>query len=220
MKAMLLAAGRGSRLKPLTDEMPKPLLTVGPHSLIEYNILALKKAGIEEVVINVSYRAKQVIERLGDGRKYGLSIEYSFEKDEPLGTGGGIYQALPLLGDEPFFVISSDVWSQYQFNIDLLQSDKDAHLVFVENPPFNLSGDYALSGNKVSFHGNKLTYAGIALLHPRLFSNCESGVFSLSPLLNAAIERESVSGEIYRGTWFNVGTIEELKRLEEVLCSN
>ena len=218
---MILAAGRGMRLRPLTDVTPKPLLMVGSHCLIEYNLLALKKAGISDVVVNVSYHAKQIMERLGDGRRYGISIEYSFEQGDPLGTGGGIYQALPLLGDEPFIVVSADIWSQYPFT-ESLSVGSDAHLVLVKNPSSHSRGDYALSdiNNKVTFQGDKLTYAGIAILHPRLFHGCQSEAFSLSPLLNAAIEREAVSGEIYRGAWFNVGTIDELKRLEKTLCTH
>ncbi len=218
MKAMILAAGRGARLKPLTDKIPKPLLQVGPHCLIEYNLLALKRAGIEEVVINVCYHAKQIIEKLGDGKPYGLRIEYSFEEGNPLGTGGGIFQALPLLGDEPFILISSDVWSQYPFNPVMMPSDEDAHLVLVENPSFHPKGDYALSETgQVSMQGKKLTYSGIAKVHPRLFKNCEPQHFSISPLFNESIERGHVSGEIYRGPWFNVGTVEELERLKEML---
>ena len=217
MKAMLLAAGRGSRLRPLTDIMPKPLLAVGSQCLIEYNLWALKAAGIREVVINVSYQAKKIMDWLGDGRRYGLVIDYSFEEGAPLGTGGGIYQALPLLGNEPFLVISADIWSQYALNTLSLCSENDAHLVFVDNPSFHPGGDYALSNTKVQFQGDKFTYAGIAVLHPRLFVDCKPGAFSLSPLLNAAIKQGSVSGELYRGAWFNVGTLEELERLKHFL---
>ena len=214
MKAMLLAAGRGSRLRPLTDTTPKPLLMVGSQCLIEYNLWALKAAGIREVVINVSYYAKKIRDRLGDGRRYGLTIEYSFEEGAPLGTGGGIYQALPLLGDEPFIVISADVWSRYALNTLSLDSENDAHLVFVGNPSFHPKGDYALLNNRVQLQGDKFTYAGIAVLRPRFFLDCQPGAFSLSPLLNAAIKQGRVGGELYRGVWFNVGTLEELERLK------
>lgn len=218
MKAMLLAAGRGSRLKPLTDKTPKPLLSIGPHSLIEYHLLALKRAGVHEVVINVSYQAKQIIKKLGDGKHYGLQLEYSYEQGAALGTGGGVFQALPLLGDEPFLVISSDIWTQFPFSPSFMTSDSEAHLVFVENPSFHPGGDYALAENgQVSMQGEKVTYAGIAKVHPHLFKNCNPGSFSISPLFNNAIKRGCVSGEIYRGPWFNVGTIAELERLEKAL---
>jgi len=218
MKAMLLAAGRGTRLKPLTDQTPKPLLPVGPHCLIEYNLIALKHAGVEDVIINVCHHAKQIMEKLGDGKKYGLRIQYSYEKDKALGTGGGVFQALKLLGSEPFLLISSDVWSQYSFGESMLDADGELHLVLVENPIFHPKGDYALSNNgKVTMQGRKLTFSGIAKVNPRIFKGCEPGSFSISPLFNKAVERGEVSGEIYRGSWFNVGTIEELTRLKKTL---
>ena len=221
MKAMLLAAGRGARLKPLTNDIPKPLLSVGPYRLIEHNLCALKQAGIDEVVINVCYHAKKIIECVGDGRRYGLTIEYSYEQNTPLGTGGGIYQALTLLGEAPFIVISADIWSQFEFSSIILNATQEAHVVLVENPSFHTQGDYALSeAGQVMLQGRKLTYAGIAKLDPKLFNHCQPGVFSLSPLLNAAIARGAVSGELYRGDWFNVGTIEELHRLTKKLAGH
>ena len=145
MKAMILAAGRGARLKPLTDQTPKPLLVVGECSLIEHNLLKLRNAGITEVVINVCHCAKQIIQTLGNGQRYGLQIEYSYEEGSALGTGGGIYQALPLLGDDPFLIVSSDVWSEFAFGSSIIQSNSDLHLVLVENPYYHPKGDYALT---------------------------------------------------------------------------
>jgi MurNAc alpha-1-phosphate uridylyltransferase len=218
MKAMLLAAGRGSRLQPLTDSIPKPLLMAGSKSLIEYNLIALYNAGIREVVINVCHHAKQIIERLGDGSRYGLTIEYSFEPGEVLGTGGGIYQALHLLGNEPFILVSADIWSEFSYDDTFINANQDVHLVFVDNPYYHTKGDYALTNDgKVMMSGNKLTYAGIAKIHPRLFANSKPGAFSLSPLLNDAVQRGTATGEVYRGRWFNVGTIEELQKLRELL---
>lgn len=215
---MLLAAGWGARLRPLTDTIPKPLISVKSRSLIEYNLLALKRAGVHDVVINVCHHANQIIEKLGDGKRYGLTIEYSHEQSLPLGTGGGVFRALSLLGDDPFLLISSDIWSQFPFGSSFMESDSDAHLVLVENPNFHPGGDYALTGDgQISMQGEKFTYAGIAKIHPCLFENCKPGNFSISPLFNNAIERGDVSGEIYRGRWFNVGTIEELERLEKTL---
>lgn len=220
MKAMLLAAGRGSRLQPLTDTTPKPLLLAGSNSLIEYNLMALHKAGIREVVINVCHHAKQIIDRLGDGSRYGLTIAYSYEKGEVLGTGGGIYQALPLLGDEPFILVSADVWCEFPYDAAFINSNRDVHLVLVENPYYHTTGDYALANDgTVMMSGNKLTYAGIAKIHPRLFAHCKPGSFSLSPLLSDAVQRRAVTGEIYRGRWFNVGTVEELEKLRKLLAT-
>jgi MurNAc alpha-1-phosphate uridylyltransferase len=217
MKAMLLAAGRGSRLQPLTDTIPKPLVTAGEKSLIEHNLLALYKAGIREVVINVCHHAKQIIDRLGDGSRYGMQLVYSYEAGEPLGTGGGIYQALPLLGNEPFILMSADIWTEFAFPESLMQATSEVHLVFVENPGYNAKGDYALTETgRVSLTGHKFTYANIAKINPSLFTACQSGIFALSPLLNTAIQRHAVTGELFQGRWFNVGTIEELQKLREL----
>lgn len=219
MKAMILAAGRGSRLKPLTDTVPKPLLSAGSENLMEHNLKILRNIGVRGVVINISYHAKQIMDYLGDGKRYKVDIHYSYEKDQPLGTGGGIFQALPLLGDQPFIIISADVWSEFSFGETFFESSNDAHLVFVKNPYYHTGGDYALTPeDKVSFEGKKLTYAGIAKLHPRLFANCEPGIFSLSPLLNKAIEHGKVTGELYEGCWFNVGTAKELEHLRKTVC--
>lgn len=216
MKAMLLAAGLGTRLRPLTDAIPKPLLPVGKKTLIEYHLENIRKMGIEEVVINVFYHAKKMIDFLGDGSRYGVRITYSHEKDL-LGTGGGIYQALPLLGKDPFIIISADVWSDFAFDADFIKADQDAHLVLVENPDYHLKGDYSLTTEgKIAFTGKKFTYAGIAKLHPKLFSHCKAGAFSLSPILNQAIENQTVSGEVFQGRWFNVGTLEELEKLRKL----
>lgn len=218
MKAMLLAAGRGSRLQPLTDTIPKPLIVAGAQSLIEHNLVTLRNAGIREVVINVCHHAKQIIDRVGDGNRYGVQITYSYEKDEPLGTGGGIYQALPLLGEEPFIVMSADIWCDFHFGASFMQAQSEVHLVFVDNPYYHPQGDYALSANgSVTLNADKVTYANIAKLHPKLFTHCSGGVFGLSLLLNQAIQRGVVSGELFKGRWFNVGTEEELQKLRELL---
>lgn len=218
MKAMLLAAGRGSRLQPLTDTTPKPLLIAGEHSLIEHNLIALYNAGVREVVINICHHAKQIMDRLGDGSRYGLTIEYSYEPGEPLGTGGGIYRALPILGAEPFIVMSADIWTDFRFDTSFMQSPSEVHLVFVENPYYHPKGDYGLlSDGKVSLTGEKLTYANIAKIHPKLFAHCQEGTFGLAKLFNQAIARNAVTGELFKGQWFNVGTVEELQSLREIL---
>lgn len=218
MKAMILAAGRGSRLKPLTDTLPKPLLSIGSENLVEHNVKVLKQAGIDEVIINISHHAEQIVGHLGDGKRYGVTIHYSYERDRLLGTGGGIFQALPLLGNEPFIVMSADIWSDFPFDRSFIEANNEAHLIFVENPNYHPIGDYALSDEgKVIFEGPKFTYGNIAKLHPKLFANCQPGTFPLSQLFNEAISRGTVSGELYRGKWFNVGTIEELERLRKAI---
>lgn len=214
MKAMLLAAGRGARMQHLTENLPKPLITVGDLSLIEHNIIKLKKVGVSDIVINVAYCAKQIIAQLGEGEKYGVNIVYSYENNGPIGTGAGIQQALPLLGDKPFILLSGDIWTDYPFKNLLKESPQLAHLVMVENPTYNHEGDFGLGGDGL-LHLNppKLTYGNIAVLHPQLFVQTPKGESSLAPLLQLAIAKGAVTGELYSGAWFNVGTPEELTRL-------
>lgn len=219
-KAMLLAAGRGERLRPLTDGMPKPLLRVGERSLIEHNLIQLRAAGIEEVVVNVFYHAKQIIEAIGDGSRFGLKVTFSFESEELLGTGGGVFQALEFLGNEPFILLSSDIWTDYPFEKLSLPNYQVAHLVMVNNPYFHPEGDYALLDSNLlsAAQGAKLTYSSISVIHPRLFDGYQAGVFQLAPLFVHAMEQKLITGELYEGQWFNVGTVEELKRLEEAVA--
>ncbi len=218
MKAMLLAAGRGSRMRHLTDDMPKPLIQVGEHTLIEHNILRCKQAGIHDIVINVAYCAKQVIDALGDGERYGVNITYSYEQDGPIGTGAGIYQALPLLGDAPFLVLSSDIWTQFPLQTLLKQQPTRAHLVMVPNPAYNRDGDFGLSEQGlIHLATPKLTYANIAVIHPSLFKNQTAGSFPLAPLLIHEIQQQRVTGECYQGPWYNVGTPEELGKVAALL---
>jgi len=220
MKAMLLAAGRGERMKSLTDNLPKPLLSVGSTTLIEHNLESLAKAGIKEVVINVCYRAQQIMHHVGDGKRFGMDITYSYEPDERLmGTGGGIFQALPFLGNAPFLVLSSDVWTDYPFAQLLDQPNGDGHLILVENPDYNPDGDYCLleTGQLSTELSPKLTYASFAMVHPRLFQNCQAGYYSIIPLLEEAMTRNTVTGEFYPGQWYNVGTAEELAKLQSAI---
>lgn len=216
MKAMILAAGRGERMRPLTDVTPKPLLKVGRYSLIEHNILALVQAGITEIVVNVAYRAGQIMEALGDGAQYGVHLSYSIEKPGELDTGGGVYKALPLLGQAPFLVINSDTWTDYALKNLSSQPTKLAHLVLVPNPEHNEQGDFGFDAGLVNLRAPKSTFSGIGVYHPDLFRECKLEKFSLIAPLTKAIARRQVTGEIYAGEWVNVGTEEQLAVLNKI----
>lgn len=215
MKAMILAAGRGERMRPLTDHIPKPLLEIANQPLISYPLLALKKIGINEVVINVSYRAEQIQQELGDGSRYGIKIIYSVEPTV-LETGGGIYQALPLLGNEPFIVISADVFTDYPLEKLPKKLNGLAHLVLVNNPEYHAKGDFGLDKNQITLDSEKkFTYASFGVLHPNLFASSQPGVFCLIEVLIPAINANQVTGEIYHGEWNNLGTPDDLQNLNK-----
>jgi len=215
VKAMILAAGRGERMRPLTDATPKPLLRAGDHCLIEYHLHALGRAGVKEVVINLGHLGDQIESYLGDGGRYGVSIHYSREGDQVLNTGGGIYHALPWLGPEPFLVINGDVFSEYPLERLPAQPLGLAHLVLVDNPPYHPEGDFALMGTTVRNEGaERFTFSGIGVYRPELFAGCEKGAFPLAPVLRRAMEAEQVSGEHYDGAWYDVGTPQRLEELE------
>lgn len=217
MKAMILAAGRGERLRPLTDTIPKPLLNVHGQPLIAYHLQALAKIGARDVVINTAYLAEKIQQTLGDGSAYGLQIHYSYEP-QVLETGGGILKALPLLGPEPFLVINGDVWTDYPL-ANLIQPLQGlAHLVLVPNPLHNQQGDYSLVQGLVSLQGDtKYTFAGIGIYHPDLFANSPGEIFRLPNVLEPAITKEQVSGELYTGIWTDVGTVERLAEVQAFL---
>lgn len=207
---MVLAAGRGERLRPLTDDLPKPLLTVGGSTLIEHHLVALSAAGFDEVVINHAHLGGLIEARLGCGERYGLRIRYSAE-GVALETGGGIRRALPLLGDAPFLVINGDIWTDYPLARLQRIDPVAAHLVLVANPPHHREGDFSLHDGRVgSGPTRRLTFAGIGVYHPQLFAGCEAECFPLAPLLRDAAARGLVSGECYAGEWVDVGTIERL----------
>ncbi|MYL23235.1 NTP transferase domain-containing protein [Halomonas alkaliantarctica] len=217
MKAMILAAGLGKRMRPLTDTCPKPLLPVADKPLIVHHLERLKRAGFEEVVINVSYRGEQIITALGDGQALGLRLHFSQEKT-PLETGGGIRQALPLLGETPFLLVNGDVWCE-AFPRQLTLADGDlAHLMLVDNPDHHPGGDFALHNGRVRAEGEpKLTFSGLSVMHPALVAEHAPGAFALAPLLKAAMASDRVSGEHFRGRWVDVGTPKRLKRLDQAL---
>jgi MurNAc alpha-1-phosphate uridylyltransferase len=213
---MILAAGRGERLRPLTERTPKPLVEVGGQTLLGRHLARLAGAGFRHSVINVSHLAEQIVKRFDSGNPQGVAIEWSREA-EPLETAGGIALARPLLGDKPFLLVNSDIWCDFDFSglRDFQLGQRLAHLVLVPNPPWHPEGDFTLEhgviGNAAS---PRYTYAGISVLSPRLVANVVAGQKAqLAPLWRAAAERGEVSGELYEGYWNDVGTPERLKDL-------
>jgi len=220
MKAMILAAGRGERMRPLTDTVPKPLLRIGGQTLIERQVHALARAGITELVINHAWLGEQIEKALGDGDAYGVSIQYSAETGGSLETGGGILNALPLLGAEPFIVVNADIWTDFPF--DSLPSSPDglAHLVMVDNPEQQPDGDFSLSEGRLSQNGPAmLTFSGIGVYRPELFADCSPGAFPLGPVLRKLMDAWQISGERYTGSWFDVGTPERLDAVNRVIIN-
>lgn len=220
MKAMILAAGRGERMRPLTDTIPKPLAPFGKRRLIEPLLENLNQAGIKQIVINVSYLAQQIIDYLGDGSRYGLEICYSLETEVGgLETGGGVLQALPLLGEEPFLIVSSDIVTNFPFaTLGKKRISGGAHLVLVDNPSFHPQGDFHLQEDGlVHLQGNNmLTFASIGILHPQLFAGCTPSKFPLLTVFKQAIQSKQMTGEHYRGPWHNIGTIDQLKTAQKI----
>jgi MurNAc alpha-1-phosphate uridylyltransferase len=221
---MILAAGRGERMRPLTDTIPKPLITVMGRPLIEYPLEQLAAAGVRDVVINLGYRGAQVRQHLGDGRRFNLRIRYSEEGDPPLESGGGVLRALPLLGDQPFLLVNADVYSHYAFlplarKAARLPADCLAWLVLVPNPPFKETGDFSLDGEWVQA-GSSLTFSGISVLRPELFEGSVPGRFPLAPLLRLAASSHQARGECFHGLWSDVGTPGRRAELEARLREN
>lgn len=219
MKAMILAAGLGTRMRPLTDHCPKPLLPVAGKPLIVHHLERLAAAGITDIVINVSYRAEQIIEALGDGRRFGVSLAFSHEAT-PLETAGGIRHALPLLGDAPFLLINGDVWCNVALETLPELRDDLAHLVLVDNPDHHTQGDFALDDTgRVRLEGTpRLTYAGLAILAPSLVASLpDDAPAKLAPLLREAITTGRVGGTHHRGSWVDIGTPERLEALDAYL---
>jgi len=217
---MILAAGRGERMRPLTDHTPKPLLRAGDKTLIEHLIGRLAEAGFCELVINHAHLGGQIESLLGNGARYGVRIAWSREPEGALETGGGIFQALPLLGDGHFLVINGDIWTDYPFARLPVAPASLAHLVLVENPPQHPAGDFVLVGDRVQEAGGaRLTFSGIGVYHPDLFRDCRAGAFPLAPVLRQAMQRGQVSGERYAGDWCDIGTPERLAALDRKLTS-
>lgn len=221
MKAMILAAGRGNRLRPITDSIPKPLVRVGDRSLIEHHLCNLAAAGVREVVINLGYRGGQIRTALGDGSAQGIRIAYSDEGDPPLETGGGLKAALPLLGAEPFLLVNSDIYTDFGYArlvANTLAVNDLAHLVLVPNPPENPAGDFVFDAGRARAEGApRCTYAGIAVIRPELVAAVSESRFPLAPLLRNAMDADRVGAELHIGLWNDVGTPDRLAQLNHRL---
>ena len=214
---MILAAGRGERMGALTKDCPKPLLEVGGEALIERHLRRLAESGTTEVVINLSYRGEQIRSRLGDGSRWNLTIEYSEEGEPPLETGGGVIRALPRLGREPFLLINSDVLTDFDYS-SLELDDARGALVLVPRPAWRSQGDFGLDTQSlVTLSPPTYVFAGISMLHPELFKPYEPGRQPLKPILDAAIERRSLRGEVHGGMWSDVGTPQRLREVQRLV---
>jgi MurNAc alpha-1-phosphate uridylyltransferase len=210
MKVMILAAGRGERLKPLTDTTPKPLIQVGKKRLIEYHLERLSACGFKEIVINVSHLGEQIQNYLGDGQNYGVKIHYSVEP-EALETAGGILKAMPYLGNGPFMTVNGDILTDYPFEKMQLINGELARIVLVDNPPHVPNGDFSLMDGYLGLDGQKYTHSGITCFHPQFFAGLPVQKLSVVPLLFAAIAKKQISGEHYSGTWFDIGSSKQLE---------
>jgi MurNAc alpha-1-phosphate uridylyltransferase len=213
--AMVLAAGRGERMRPLTDQVPKPLLMVRGKPLIVYHLEKLSRLGVKRVVINLAWLGEQIRAALGDGAQWNLQIHYSDEGGEALETGGGIFQALPWLGPAPFLVVNADVFTDFDFGCIQIAPEALAQLVLVANPKHHPHGDFALvDGQLQELGGARWTYSGIGLYRPELFEGCSPGRFALVPLLRRAMAARRLRGQVFEGGWSDVGSIERLAALQ------
>ena len=215
---MILAAGRGERMRPLSDQRPKPLLSAGGKPLLQWLVESLSNDGFTELVVNTAWLGGQIESWLGDGHRFDVQIQYSREPSGALGTGGGIFNALPLLGKQAFIVVNGDIWTNYSFAHLHKHKDTQAHLVLVDNPTQHPDGDFELTQSLIGNGTNRrFTFAGIAVYHPDFFSSCGTGEFSLAPLLRDAAEKRTVTGEHFDGQWFDVGTPQRLHQLGQFL---
>lgn len=211
MIAMILAAGRGERLRPLTDDIPKALVEVGGQSLLERHLVHLRAAGIADVVINLGWHGEQIVARIGSGSAYGVNVVYSDEGDNVLETGGGVFRALPMLGDKPFLVINSDVYSDIPVPAIRLDADDLGYLVLVPKPEYCVHGDFDLvDGRLRDVAKPTLTIAGVAIYRPAFFDDCKAGRFSLAPMMYAAAAGDRLRGSVHEGHWADIGTPERL----------
>lgn len=214
MIAMILAAGRGERLRPVTDSVPKSLVEIDGQALLERHLRSLARGGVETVVINLGWLGDQITERVGSGEQFGLSVVYSQEGDNILETGGGIHRALPALGGDPFLVINADIYTDMPMPSVQLGDDDMAHLVCVPVPQDKASGDFAIVDGRIRNDGQPLfTFSGVSIYRPEFFSDCTPGRFSVVPMLRAAADTDRISGSVYSGLWRDVGTPERLAEL-------
>lgn len=217
MKVLIFAAGKGERLQPLTNSVPKALVPVGGRPLIVRHLQRLAAAGLPQIVINCAYLRDVLREEIGNGSRWGVRIRWSDEGDEALETGGGMLNALPLLGRDPFIGLNADIYTQYDFGQLRDHPVGLAHLVLVPNPPHNRRGDFALEdGQVLSVAAGRLTFAGIGAYRPELVEGYRPGAFPLAPVLRTAIAHRQVSGEYYEGAWYDVGTPDRLAEVDEV----
>lgn len=219
MKAMILAAGRGERLRPLTDHTPKPLIEVNGESLVERHLKALKSAGIEDIIINLAWLGDKIEKTLGDGQAYGVKIRYSHETEGALETAGGIARALPMLG-ERFLVVNADIWTNFNFSTLMTEQEGLAHLVLVNNPEHNRQGDFSLkNGQLIPKQGDSsLTFSGIAKYRREFFSSLAEGKQALAPLLHEGVRQQQLTGEHFIGRWFDIGSPERLAKINQELA--
>lgn len=220
MKAIVLAAGKGERMRPITDRIPKPLVPIAGKPLIAYHLESLARAGVRDVVINLSHLGAQIPAALGDGSRFGVRIAYSDEGPVPFETGGGIFNALPLLAPGPFIVVNGDIWTNFDFSGLALAPGAQARLVLVPNPPHVARGDFGLDGDHIiESDRDRFTYSGIGVYSPEFFAGCTPGKYPLLPLLKRAIAARRLHGQVYRGEWSDIGTPERLAQLENEVLS-
>ena len=211
MKAMILSAGRGERLRPLTDTLPKSLVEVGGKSLLERHLERLQDAGIVDVVINLGWLGAEIVARIGNGAKFGLNVSYSDEGDDVLETGGGIHKALALLGSDPFLVINADILTDMPVPKIQLDAASLGHLIMVQSPAYRDGGDFDVVDGRIRNSSQQLlTFSGVAVYRPELFAGCEAGRFSIVPILREAADATQLAGSVYDGRWADVGTPERL----------
>ena len=217
MKAIILAAGKGERFGDITRTLPKPLIKLGDITLIEHNILLLKKYGFNDLVVNVSHLSDMIIDYLGNGKKYNININYSIEKPEPYETGGGIQNALHLLGDSPFLVINADIYTNCNLSNISIKKDDLASIVMVKNPEHHIDGDFSLINGRITLANKKtMTYSGIGIYNPLIFSGIKSKKYKLSEILLKNIIKNKISGSEHTDIWFDVGDVKKLKNVNKL----
>ncbi|GAB6069607.1 nucleotidyltransferase family protein [Thiomicrorhabdus hydrogeniphila] len=225
--AMILAAGRGKRLRPITDSIPKPLVALCGKPLIEYHIEKLAKAGVEHIVINHAWLGHKLEETLGNGSRWNIKISYSPEPEGGLETAGGIINALPLIGSDPFLVINGDIYSEMDYTGLVKQAIKMqlepntkrlGHLVLVPSPEHNAKGDFGLDSHKYVTEHGEYTFAGFSILHPKLFAGLAVDFLPLAPILRKAMQKQTITGQLENALWSDIGTIERLQATEAIVC--